>query len=152
MLRKASLVGASLAALLAAVASVVYVGNPTPTVPTISSEDAPNAGKPYVVKLHARWCPVCMLTKPMWPQIEAAYSGRANLVVFDFTNGATTDVSLAEARRLGLEKIFDENAGWTGTILIVDGHTKEEVASIHGSRNFDDYRVAIDAALRAAAR
>jgi hypothetical protein len=91
-----------------------------------------------------------MVTKGVWSQIEAAYAMRANLVVFDFTNQATTDASRAEAGRLGLEKVFDENAGWTGTILVLDGRTKDVTASIHGSRDFAEYRAAIDAALRGA--
>jgi thiol-disulfide isomerase/thioredoxin len=152
MIKKALLGVTFLAVALVAVASVMYVRNATPTVPVISLTDAADPGRPYVVKLHAKWCPICMLTKPVWSQIEAAYSWRANLVVFDFTNQATTDMSRAEARRLGLEKFFDENAGWTGTIAVLDGRTKEETASIHGIRGFDEYRAAIDARLHAVTR
>ncbi len=152
MIKKALLSVTVLAVVLVAVASVMYVRNATPTVPTISLVEAANPSRPYVVKLHAQWCPICMLTKAVWSQIEVGYSGRANLVVFDFTNQATTDLSRAEARRLGLEKFFDENAGWTATIAVLDGRTREETASIHGIRGFDEYRVAIDASLRAVTR
>jgi hypothetical protein len=147
MIRKTLLVLVVLAVALVAVASVMYVRNASPIVPTISAVDAADTGRPYVVKLHAQWCPICMLTKKVWSQIEAAYSGRANLVVFDFTNQATTDRSRAEAKRLGLEKFFDDNAGATGTIAVLAGRTKEEAASIHGVRGFDEYRAAIDASL-----
>ena len=41
-----------------------------------------------------------MMTKPVRSQIDAAYSGRVNLVVFDFTNGATTARSRPDARKL----------------------------------------------------
>jgi hypothetical protein len=87
------------------------------------------------------------MTKSVWSQLERAYSGRVNLVVFDFTNDATTLATRAEAQRLGLEKAFDENAGATGTILILDGRTREITTSIHGSRDFAEYRSAIDASL-----
>jgi hypothetical protein len=30
--------------------------------------------KPYVVKLHAQWCPVCMMTKGVWSRVETSYS------------------------------------------------------------------------------
>lgn len=152
MIKKALFGVSSVAAVLIAVASVLYVRNATPTVPAISLVEAANPSRPYVVKLHAKWCPICMLTKKVWSQIEVAYSGRANLVVFDFTNSTTTDVSRAQATRLGLEKFFDENAGTTGTIAVLDGRTKEETASIHGIRGFDEYRAAIDASLRAVTR
>src|SRR5437899_12154022 len=121
MIKKILLAVALLAVVLVVVASVMYVRNATPTVPTISPVEAANTSRPYVVKLHAQWCPICMLTKTAWSQIEVAYSGRANFVVFDFTNQTTTDRSRAEAKRLGLEKFFDDNAGATGTIAVLAG-------------------------------
>jgi thiol-disulfide isomerase/thioredoxin len=152
MIKKIFVAVASLTVVLAASAYIMYLRNTTPVVPAISAAEAANPSKPYVVKLHAQWCPVCMLTKPVWSRIVASYSTRANLVVFDFTNQATTDTSRAEAKRLGLEKFFDENAGWTGTIAILDGRSKEAVKSIHGSRDFDEYRSAIDATFRPVTR
>src|SRR5947208_17160965 len=140
MMKKILLAVALLAVAVVAVASVMYVRNAAPTVPTISPVEAANPSRPYVVKLHARWCPICMLTKTAWSQIATTYSGRANFVVFDFTNRATMDISRAEAKRLGLEKFFDENAGSTGTIAVLDGRNKQETASIHGIRSVDEYR------------
>ena len=152
MIKKALLVVTFLAVALVAVASVMYVRNAPPAVPALSAVDTANTSRPYVVKLHAQWCPICMLTKTVWSQIEVAYSARANFVVFDFTNRATTERSRAEAKRLGLEKFFDDNAGATGTIAVLDGRTKEEAASIHGIRGFDEYRSAIDASLHGVTR
>lgn len=148
MIKKTLLVLSSLVAVLAALGFILYYTNPMPAVPAVSDAEAGNPSKPYVVKLHAQWCPVCMLTKDVWSQIEDAYSTRANLVVLDFTNQANTDRSRAEAKRLGLETFFDEYAGATGTIVVLDGRTKEVTASINGSRNFGEYRAAIDAALK----
>jgi hypothetical protein len=130
----------------------MYLQNATPVLPAIAPAETADPARPYVVKLHARWCPVCMVTKGVWSQIEAAYSMRANLVVFDFTNQTTTDASRVEAGRLGLGRVFDEITGETGTILVVDGRTKDVTASIHGSRDFAEYSAAIDAALRGATK
>ena len=152
MIKKTLLVVTLLAVGLVAGASVMYVRNAPPTVPMISAVEAANTSRPYVVKLHAQWCPICMLTKTTWSQIEVAYSGHANFVMFYFTNQATTDRSRAEAKKLGLEKFFDRNVGATGTIAVLDGRTKEEAASIHGIRGFDEYRAAIDASLHEATR
>ena len=151
-MKKALLGVTFLAVALVAAASVMYVRNATPTVPTISPVEAANTGRPYVVKLHAQWCPICMLTKAVWSQVEVAYSGRVNFVVFDFTNQATTDRSRIKAKRLGLEKFFEDNVGGTGTIAVLHGRTREEAASIHGIRGFDEYRAAIDASLRGVTR
>jgi len=148
MIRKIVLVLTGLVVAMVGVGAALYIGNATPTARVISAAEAASTNRPYVVKLHAQWCPICMTTKPIWARIDAAYSGRVNLVVFDFTNQATTDRSRVEAARLGLEKFFDENAGWTGTISVLDSRTKQERVSIHGRRDFDEYRAAIDASLR----
>ena len=149
MIRKALALVAFLVVVLVATAAVLYVRNPAPSVPTISSAETITDGKPIVVKLHAQWCAVCMVTKDVWSEIAAAYAGRVHLVVFDFTNEATTSASRAEAQRLGLDAFFAENEGWTGTIAVIDGRTKETTATIHGSRDRREYDAAIDAVLRA---
>ena len=146
MIKKAILALASLALAVAASGAVLYVTNRPPPVAPLSAE-AVNSGKPFVVKLHAQWCPYCMLTKDVWSQIEAAYADRVNLLVFDFTNQANTDASQAEARRLGLDAFFDEYVGATGIVVVLDGRTREVTAEIGGSRNFAEYRAAIDDAL-----
>jgi hypothetical protein len=147
MIKKALLAVAGVLVVIVAAGVIMYARNAAPVAPPITSADAANPNRPYVVKLHAKWCPICMVTKTVWSDIDAAYSGRVNLVVFDFTNQATTEASRAEAARLGLEKYFDENAGQTGTVSILDGRTKQERTSIHGSREFGEYRAAINASL-----
>ncbi len=148
MIKKTALVLTSIVAALVAFGFIMYIRNPMPAVPAISDAEASNPSKPYVVKLHAQWCPVCMLTKDVWSQIEDAYSTRANLVVLDFTNQANTGRSRAEAKRLGLETFFEEYAGSTGTIVVLDGRTKEVTAAINGNRNVSEYRAAIDEVLK----
>jgi thiol-disulfide isomerase/thioredoxin len=140
---------ASLAVIVALVGlgTFLYARNATPTVPPIATADATAAGAPWVLKLHAQWCPVCMLTKGMWSEIEETYAGRVRLAVFDFTDDATTAASRAEAERLGLAAVFAEVGVSTGSILVLDGQTKEILAWINGSREFADYEAAIDAAL-----
>jgi len=151
-MKKALLVVTSLCAVLIALGLFLYVSNPAPAVPAIPAVEAAGTGKPYVVKLHAQWCPACMVTKGVWSEIERTYSGRAHLVVLDFTNQASTEASKVEATRLGLGRLFEEYGGATGTVVVLDGRTREATASISGSRDFAEYRAAIDAALDRAAR
>jgi thiol-disulfide isomerase/thioredoxin len=125
----------------------LYLTNATPMVPAVSAADAATTDRPWVVKLHAQWCPVCMFTKGAWSRIEETYAGRVRLVVFDFTDDETTAASRAEAERLGLTEFFDESGFATGPIVVLDSSTKEIVAWINGSRNFAAYSAAIDAAL-----
>jgi hypothetical protein len=51
---------------------------------------------------------------------------------------------------LGLAEVFEEAGFATGPVLVLDGRTKEISAWINGSRDFADYRTAIDAAIAAA--
>jgi thiol-disulfide isomerase/thioredoxin len=150
MIKKVLLVVAVLSAVLIAAGAILYVNNAAPAVPPVSATEAATMGKPYVVKLHAQWCPVCMITKDVWTQIEKSYAQRVNLVVLDFTSDANVAASRAEAARLGLTKFFDEYGGATGSIVVLDGRTKDVTASISGSRDFAEYRAAIDATLAGA--
>lgn len=149
-MRRAVAVALAVVVALIGAGAFLYARNATPAVPPIATADAAAPGAPWVVKLHAQWCPVCMLTKGMWSEIEQAYSGRVRLAVFDFTNAETTAASRAEAERLGLGAVFEEAGFATGPILVLDGGTKEIVAWINGSRDFADYRAAIEPALAAA--
>jgi hypothetical protein len=149
MLKRALIIIGVVVVVLVGVTYGLYVSNVVPAVPAVSAEEAAKAGKPYVVKLHAQWCPVCMLTKDVWSRIVSTYAGRVHLVVLDFTNEAKREESRATAARLGLQAFFDEYSGATGTIVALDGRTRTVTASINGSRDFSEYRAAIDAALNA---
>jgi hypothetical protein len=131
---------------LTAVGYLLYAGNPAPVALPVAAADLANPARPYVIKLHAQWCPVCMVTKGVWGEIEQTYAGRVNLVVFDFTRAADVAAARAEAKRLGLEPFFDEYAGATGLVVVLSAG-REVLASIKGSRDFTEYRAAIDAAL-----
>ncbi len=137
---------------LIATGAFLYARNATPVVPALAAAEAAADGAPWVVKLHAQWCPVCMMTKGIWSQLEQTYAGRVRLAVFDFTNDTTTAASRAEAERLGLAAVFNEAAFATGSILVLDGEDEHIAAWITGSRDFADYRSAIDGALAAAPR
>jgi len=147
MIRKALLVAVTIVVVLTATAAFLYVRNTTPSVPAIATAEAATPGQPWVVKLHAQWCPVCMMTKGVWSEVERSYAGRVRLVVFDFTNDATTAASRAEAKRLGLAEFFAESGFATGPIVVLDGRTKDVLAWINGSRDVAEYAAAIDAAL-----
>ena len=73
------------------------------------------SGAPWVVKLHAQWCPVCMLTKGMWSEIEETYAGRVRLAVFDFTDEATTRRAAPKPSGSGSAR-FEEAGFATGSI------------------------------------
>ncbi|MDX1561614.1 MAG: thioredoxin domain-containing protein [Gammaproteobacteria bacterium] len=149
MLRKVLRALAVALAVIVAGAAVLYLTNAAPDTPPISAADANDPTRPYIVKLHAQWCPVCMLTKDEWAEIEEHYADRANLLVIDSTNAATSQASATEAERLGLGDLSNRYYGATGIVVVLDGRTRDVVAEIAGNRSFDDYRAAIDAVLAA---
>jgi thiol-disulfide isomerase/thioredoxin len=150
-MRKTLVITFAFAALLLGAGALLYARNDAPLVPTIASADAAAPGAPWVIKLHAQWCPVCMLTKGMWSEIEQQYAGRVRLAVFDFTDEATTAATRMEAERLGLAAALEEVAFVTGPVVVLDGRSKNIVAWID-SRDFAEYRNAIDSAIAATER
>jgi hypothetical protein len=136
---------AGVAALLAVAIAVLLAANPAPRVPAPSADVAARSTQPFIVKLHARWCPVCMATKDVWAGIEQTYGSRVRLVVFDFTNERTTEASRAGAARLGLGRVFDDYEGETGTILLVDAGSRTVASALHGRQPLDEFRAAIEA-------
>jgi hypothetical protein len=150
MVKKLLVASAALVGALAVAGAVLYAWNAAPAVPPVAV-DASTSARPYVVKLHAQWCPVCLVTKDVWSQIETAYAGQVNLLVLDFTTEAKTEASRAEARRLGLDAFFDEVVGATGVIVVLDGRTREILSWLDGDRDSSEYRTAIDAALSGSA-
>jgi thiol-disulfide isomerase/thioredoxin len=150
MLKKVAVLFLAVCLALAGTGYLMYRANAAPAVPPISEADAANPEKPFVVKLHAQWCAVCMITTSVWRQIQDEYSGRVNFLVLDFTDDHTTGASRAAAERVGLGRFFEET-GSTGVVMVLDGRTREVTASIAGSRDVADYRAAIDTALGSAA-
>jgi thiol-disulfide isomerase/thioredoxin len=147
-MRRTSVVTLAVAAVLLGVGAILYARNDAPIVPTIAAADAAAPGAPWVIKLHAQWCPVCMLTKGMWSEVERHYAGRVRFAVFDFTDEATTAATRVEAERLGLAAALDEVGFATGPVVVLDGRTKNIVAWLD-SRDFAEYRDAIDSAIAA---
>jgi thiol-disulfide isomerase/thioredoxin len=147
-MRKTLVVTLAVAVLLLGASVILYARNDAPIAPAIASADAAAPGAPWVIKLHAQWCPVCMLTKGMWAEVEQHYAGRVRLAVFDFTDEATTAATRLEAERLGLVAALDEVGFVTGPVVVLDGRTKKIVAWI-SSRDFTEYRDAIDSAIAA---
>ena len=143
------ILGASSAVVLVvtATAAVLFVSNAPPETAPISREEIVDIGKPYIVKLHAQWCPVCMLTKDEWAQIEAAYADRAKFLVFDSTTQASITNSRLRAEGFGLDAIWDDYVGASGLILVIDGGSHEIIAQIGGVQSFAEYQRAIDAVL-----
>ena len=151
MLKKVLIGTGVLIAVIAATGVILFVGNAAPAVAAVTTAEAADPSRPFVVKLHAQWCPICLITKDGWYDLAEEYEGRANLVVFDFTDEESTAASRAEAVRLGLGPFFEEYVGMSGAIAVIDGGSRETRALLGGKLPPDDYRKAIEASLAAGA-
>jgi thiol-disulfide isomerase/thioredoxin len=147
-MRRTLVITLAIVALVLGAGAVLYARNDAPVVPAIAAADAAAPGAPWVIKLHAQWCPVCMLTKGMWSEIEQQYAGRVRLAVFDFTDEATAAATRMQAERLGLAAVLEEVGFVTGPVVVLDGRSKNIVAWLD-SRDFTEYRDAIDSAIAA---
>lgn len=128
----------------------MYAFNGAPKSPTTTTGAPLDPSKPTIVKVHAQWCPVCMLGKSAWKQLERDYATRANLVVFDATNQKTIETSRAEAQRLGLAELFDAHSSEVGAVLLLRPGSKEASDTVPGLSKLSAYKVAIDAVLERA--
>jgi thiol-disulfide isomerase/thioredoxin len=146
MIRKLLVTTGMIALALVGTVAILYAANGAPSVPTLSAADAASA-KPVVIKMHARWCPYCMLQKDEWSRIEQAYAGRVNFVVLDATNDAAVERSRVDAERLNMREFFEEYNGATGLVVVLDGRTKEVLAEVGGNAPFEAFQSAIDGAL-----
>ena len=130
----------------------LYSRNTTPVVLGIATSEAAAAGSPWVVKLHAQWCPVCMLTKGMWSRDRANLRRpRAARGVRRHRRGdlggqprrSRAPRARLRIRRSGFRDGLDPRARRP---------QQEIVAWINGSRDFAEYRAAVDSALATATR
>jgi thiol-disulfide isomerase/thioredoxin len=77
-------------------------------------------GKPVIVDIYASWCPACKNVAPALASLNKDYADKANFVVLDVSDQASTAKSLIKAKELGLEKFFTKNQAQTGLIAILD--------------------------------
>ncbi len=109
----------------------------------MGAEPAADAAKPWVVKIHADWCPTCVRLMPTWERIEAE---RARLVVFDVTDERTSLAAARQAEKLGLTEFFGAFGKRTGTIAVLDPDSARPVKVLKGETDLRAYEQAITAA------
>ena len=112
----------------------------------MGAEPAADAAKPWVVKIHADWCPTCVRLMPTWEQIEAELADRTRLVVFDVTDERTTLAAARLAEKLGLTEFFQAFGKRTGTIAVLDPDTARPVKVLKGETELRAYEQAVTAA------
>ncbi len=77
-------------------------------------------GKPVVVQIKSRNCPMCRAMEPTLATIKTNYRGRVTFVTLDVTDGAAVREAERVATQAGLQNFFRANQTRTGLLLAVN--------------------------------
>lgn len=104
-------------------------------------------GKPVVVDVYASWCPACRNIAPTLAQLRQTYANRVHFVVFDVSDKAKTEASMANAQRLGLAGFLKANRTQTGLVAIIDPATGKVLAQHRNNADASAYTTVLNKAL-----
>jgi thiol-disulfide isomerase/thioredoxin len=128
------------------------VVNTSPTSSPAMAKKAPAGGlaaelqgKPVVVDIYASWCPACKNVAPTLAKLKTEYAGKANFVVLDVSDKATTAKATARAKELGLDKFLAKNLSQTGLIAVFDPATGKVLTEERDEPEIATYKKTLDA-------
>ena len=89
-----------------------------------------------------------MAMGPIVEECTKDYADKSiEFVTFDFTTKETTQAAAARAKALGVEGLFNENAGNTGFLLLYDTSANKVVTRLSADDSTEGWHAAIDNAL-----
>ncbi len=92
-----------------------------PGMTSVGSPLAPELqGKPVMVQIKSRHCPMCRVMEPTLAAIKTHYRGRVTFVTLDVTDGAAVREAERVAAQAGLQNFFRANQTRTGLLLAVN--------------------------------
>jgi thiol-disulfide isomerase/thioredoxin len=118
-----------------------------------AQDEADPQQKPQVVGLvfYADWCGTCRVLEPRIDEVKKDMTDKPVLITrVDLTDEATRAQSQLFANWVGLGDIYQEQAGATGFMLLIDPQEKKVVDRITAQHSEEQIRETIDAALAAA--
>ncbi|MGQ9866669.1 MAG: thioredoxin domain-containing protein [Pseudanabaenaceae cyanobacterium] len=77
-------------------------------------------GKPVMVQIKSRNCPMCRAMEPTLAAIKDSYRGRVTFVTLDVTDAAAVRAAEQVAIKAGLQNFFRANQTRTGLLLAVN--------------------------------
>ncbi len=101
----------------------------------------------YAVLFYADWCGSCKVLDPKLEEARASLSDEPVLfATFDMTDENTTKQTAMLANALRMDDLFNENAGRTGFLLLVDAESHEVVDRITREDSAEEIEAKIAAA------
>ncbi|MBD2308360.1 thioredoxin family protein [Chroococcidiopsis sp. FACHB-1243] len=154
--RSIALLSLGLGSLAAVLGLTTFSGNSLPTaqlLPAVASAPEPNPlaqqlqGKPTVVKIYADWCPACQRLQPITNSLQQEFNGKANFVVFDVTDRATSQAATEKARQLGLSDFLAAHRAQTSTVSIINPSNGQVLTQFRYNFDRQDYVDGIERAV-----
>lgn len=103
----------------------------------------------YAVLFYADWCASCKAIDPKLKEARQSLAGKSVLfVTFDMTDGKTKKQTAMLANALHLEDYFNENAGKTGFLLVIDAKNNKVVDRITKNDSTEEMEKKIAAAVK----
>ncbi len=85
---------------------------------------------------------------PIVTETSTKFAGKpVQFVTFDFTSDETKAAAEAEAKKLGVDAVYAENAPQTGFALLYDATTKKVVTKLSAKQNAAEWAAEIDKAI-----
>jgi thiol-disulfide isomerase/thioredoxin len=130
-------------------AAALFAGTISASAKHASSPFPPQLqGKPIFVRIHAAWCLECKATQPTIDRIHQKYGDRVHYVDFDVTDGKTSAVAAAAAKRLHLSWLYEHDKALPSTVSIIDPRNGRLIARFWNNTNEQDYVDAINVAFK----
>lgn len=105
--------------------------------------------KVLAVLMYADWCGSCKVLDPKLKAVQPEFEpGNILFVRFDLTNERTAHQAGMLARTLGLAGLYEQNAGKTGYVAIVDRATGQTIEKITKDHSEQDIRKMLRQATR----
>ncbi len=76
-------------------------------------------GQPFLVQIHADWCPTCRYIDPTLQKLKKTYQGKVRFVTLNVTNRKTMEQAKINAGKVGLGSWFEANRSKTGLVTII---------------------------------
>lgn len=121
--RSLGLLPAACLAVLGLVAAL-FLSSPT-TAAAEEVEAKPERPTVLAVKFYAEWCGVCVRMQPTLDEVSADFADKAVLfVTLDLTDENTSNQARLMASALGIDRLWNDNDGKTGSLFLLDASDK----------------------------
>jgi thiol-disulfide isomerase/thioredoxin len=102
----------------------------------VSPDEAPAV---IAVKFHADWCGFCKSMGSVFEELQAKFDTQPVLfITLDHTREFNRKQSAYLAQSLGLNKVWAEHGYKTGFILLIDGKSREVLATLTHQQNLKE--------------